>query len=187
MKIELDQIIKMLKELREKKDLTQEKVGKIIDRSQKTIGRWEKGKHLEEVKAFVQLLQVYGYTIEFTQNEKKEADAAVPEQTECPAIKEQTEESSVSDDLETTPKTRISGFIDRKINDFSDWLNKQAELKLYSLAFIAVIVGLFVLAFCPFFAEGLRDPITWIAAPVVIAIQLLLLKYWPDKKVDDKL
>lgn len=69
-----------LKELREEKVITQEKLAEILGVSNRTVSRWENGRNMPDLSALVQLTELYGVKLsEIVAGERESKDSNMEE------------------------------------------------------------------------------------------------------------
>lgn len=69
-----------LKELREEKEITQEKLAEILGVSNRTVSRWENGRNMPDLSTLVQLTELYGVKLsEIVAGERESKDSNMEE------------------------------------------------------------------------------------------------------------
>ena len=83
-------------------------------------------------------------------------------------------------------RIKSQGLIDSMCEKINIKLNEMTEDRKNTVAIMTLLVALFILAFCPVFSQGLKEPLTWVIAPIFIILELLAIKYLPDEWFERK-
>lgn len=171
-----------LKELRNEAKLSIRKEADLIGVDRRRISDWEKGisvPNLLEARELSRLYQVSIFEIANGKRENKTDSSQVCADPETPRSVEH--KVSVKTKAPRQRRTKSQGLLDSMCEKINIKLNEMTEDRKNTVAIMTLLVALFILAFCPVFSQGLKEPLTWVIAPIFIILELLAIKYLPDE------
>lgn len=176
-----------LKDLRNEAKLSIRKEADLIGVDRRRISDWEKGisvPNLLEARELSRLYQVSIFEIANGKRENKTDSSQVCADPETPRSVEH--KVSVKTKAHRQRRTKSQGLLDSLCEKINIILNEMTEDRKNTVAIMTLLVALFILAFCPVFSQGLKEPLTWVIAPIFIILELLAIKYLPDEWFEKK-